>query len=151
MASVATINKDARNEDVGYTFVTAAKLNSLISRALRENRIICLPSIEVVDTRNVQTGGGIETLATVKVEIALQDVDSDESFKICGVGSGIDKGDKSVAKAQTMAMKYAWKMAFVIAEDDKCDPDDNRNTNAYKSATTDKTSTSTANVFRFKK
>lgn len=130
MKSVAVIGKDARNDEVGYDFVSAAKLNAAVSTALRENRVICLPSAETVDIRTVQTGGGNETLATVKVEITLQDVDSDETFKILGIGSGIDKGDKAVAKAQTMAMKYAWKMAFVIAESND-DPDANKNTGAY--------------------
>ena len=130
MKSVAVIGKDARNDEVGYDFVSAATMNAKVSVALRENRVICLPMSEMVDIRTIQTGGGNETLATVKVEITLQDVDSDESFTIRGVGSGIDKGDKAIAKAQTMAMKYAWKMAFVIAESSD-DPDANKNTNAY--------------------
>lgn len=130
MKSVAVIGKDARNDEVGYDFVSAAKLNAAVSTALRDNRVICLPLAKGLDIRTVQTNGGNETLATVKVELTLQDVDSDETFKIRGIGSGIDKGDKAFAKAQTMAMKYAWKMAFVIAESSD-DPDANKNTGAY--------------------
>ncbi|MBQ7198918.1 MAG: ERF family protein, partial [Selenomonadaceae bacterium] len=37
-------------------------------------------------------------------------------------GSGIDSADKAVAKAQTMAVKYAWKNTLLIA-DKSDDPD----------------------------
>lgn len=133
MKSVAVIKKNAHNDEKDYDFVSVAKLNEEVSTALRENRVICLPTANVIEIQSVQTNGGNETLATVAVDITLQDVDSDESFTIRGVGSGIDKGDKSVAKAQTMAMKYAWKMAFVIAESND-DPDTNKaneSTGAY--------------------
>ena len=66
----------------------------------------------------------------VEVEIRLIDTDSEEFFMIRGVGQGIDAGDKAVAKAQTMAVKYAWKNSLLIA-DTADDPDANTNTRAY--------------------
>lgn len=126
MSAVAVIGKDTRNDEVGYNYVSAAKLNAAVSAALRENRVICLPKI--IDTDLYEQAE--ETLATVKLETKLQDVDSDEFFVITTTGSGIDKGDKAIAKAQTMALKYAWKMALVIAEKGD-DPDTNTNTDVY--------------------
>lgn len=72
-----------------------------------------------------------EIFAAVEVEIKLIDTESEETFVIRGAGSGIDAGDKAVAKAQTMAVKYAWKNTLLIA-DSSDEPDANNNTKAYK-------------------
>lgn len=62
-------------------------------------------------------------MATVEVEISLENIeDIEDRLIIRGLGSGIDTGDKSVAKAQTMAVKYAWKNSLLIA-DSSDDPD----------------------------
>lgn len=131
MTACAVIGKDSFNDDVGYSYVSAAKLNAAVNVALRENRIICLPITKIFEVRPVEINSGTEILASVEVEITLVDVDSDEIFIIRGAGSGIDKGDKALAKAQTMAVKYAWKNTLLIS-DSADDPDANFNTNAYK-------------------
>jgi len=71
-------------------------------------------------------------LASVIVTIELVNADdANEVMTISGAGSGIDAGDKAIAKAQTMAVKYAWKDTLLIADKDD-DPDANTNTLAYK-------------------
>ena len=112
MAECSHISRDAYNSEVGYPYVTAAKLNDVVNRALIANRIVTTAQSKLVDMRVADKN----ILATVEVEITLYDVDSDESLTIRGVGSGIDAGDKSVAKAQTMAVKYAWSKSLLIAD-----------------------------------
>ena len=130
MKACRVLSCDSNNTEVGYKYVSAAKLNAAVNKALVENGIISLASSRVIDTCSVETKGGEETLAVVEVEITLVDTESDETFKIRGAGSGIDAGDKAIAKAQTMAVKYAWKNSVLIADYDD-DPDANKNTSAY--------------------
>ena len=132
MKACRKLTYDAKNDEVGYKYVSAAKVNAAVNAALVDNGIICLPNVKINDLRTVETSGGKENLATVEVELTLVDVDGDERFLIRGIGQGIDAGDKAVAKAQTMAIKYAWKMALLIA-DSSDDPDANKNTFAYRS------------------
>ena len=116
MQECAHIGKDAVNNEIGYEYVSAAKINDAVNHALTTNGIATTAESKLIDIRNI----GEKILATVEVEITLYD--GDETLKIKGVGSGIDGGDKSVAKAQTMAVKYAWKNSLLIA-DSSDDPD----------------------------
>lgn len=117
MQECAHIGKDATNEEIGYPYVSAAKINDAVNRALTNNGVATTAESKLVDIREV----GQKVLATVAVTITLYD-DSGESLTICGIGSGLDTGDKSVAKAQTMAAKYAWKNSLLIC-DASDDPD----------------------------
>ena len=128
MAACRSLTYDSNNDEVGYKYVSAAKVNAAVNAALVDNGVITLAESELKEIREFKD----EVLATVEVEITLQDVDSEEQFVICGVGQGIDAGDKAVAKAQTMAVKYAWKNSLLIA-DTADDPDANINTQVYKS------------------
>lgn len=116
METCAHIGRDAYNEEIGYPYVTAAKLNDAVNRALTKNGIATTAESELIDIRTM----GENVLTTVAVTITLYD--GEETLKIKGVGSGLDKSDKSVAKAQTMAVKYAWKNSLLIA-DSADDPD----------------------------
>ena len=116
MQACAHIGKDAVNDEVGYPYVSAAKINDAVNRALTDNGIATTAESKIIDIRTIDKN----ILATVEVEITLYD--GEETLKIKGVGSGIDSFDKSVAKAQTMAVKYAWKNTLLIA-DSSDDPD----------------------------
>lgn len=116
MRKCGHIGKDATNEEVGYEYVSAAKINDLVNRALIEVGIASTAESKLIDLREV----GGQTLATIEVEITLSD--GEETLKLKGIGSGLDGGDKSVAKAQTMAVKYAWRNSLLIA-DSADDPD----------------------------
>ena len=118
MQECSHISRDAYNPEVGYPYVSAAKLNDVVNRALTANGIVTAARSAVVDIRTIEN----RVLASVEVEITLYDTENEESLTIRGVGSGIDEGDKSVAKAQTMAAKYAWKNSLLIA-DSSDDPD----------------------------
>lgn len=118
MEQCSHISRDAYNPEVGYPYVTAAKLNDCVNRALTANGIVTTAESRVEEIRTV----GDKILATVTVAITLHDTESEETLMIKGLGSGIDNGDKSIAKAQTMATKYAWKGSLLIA-DSADDPD----------------------------
>ena len=128
MSAVTALSKKAKNETNNCAYVEAAEYNAAVGAALRENRIICLPKTRVIVSRECAEG----TMASVEVEITLKDVDSDEDFLIIGAGDG--KGKNAMGTAQTMAMKYAWKMAFVVAERND-DPDNDNKNQPYKPIT----------------
>lgn len=135
MSSVTALSKKAKNETENYAYVEAAEYNAAVGAALRENRIICLPHIHVLESKECAEG----TFAAVELELILNDVDSDETFLIVGAGDG--KGKNAMGTAQTMAMKYAWKMAFIVAE--RSDEPDNDNKNQPYKPTTPNTATNT--------
>lgn len=118
MQECAHIGKDATNEEIGYPYVSAAKINDAVNRALTNNGVATTAESRVASIREI--GGKI--FAAVEVSITLHDSDSGETLRICGAGSGIDASDKAIAKAQTMAVKYAWKNSLLIC-DASDDPD----------------------------
>ena len=123
MGECAHIGKDGYNSYHQYPYVTAAKMNDVINASLVKNGIVTTSKTTLSEIREVDTGSGKkERLATVSVEITLHDVDGEETMVIVGAGSGQDANDKAVAKAQTMATKYAWKSTLLIA-DASDDPD----------------------------
>lgn len=123
MSECGHVSKDGRNNYQNYAYVTAARVNDLVNAALTKNGIVTATNFELLELREVSTKEGkAERLATVKAEITLHDVDSEETMTISGIGSGQDVGDKGVAKAQTMAVKYAWKSTLLI-DDASDDPD----------------------------
>lgn len=141
MAQCARLGRDSVNEEIGYQYISAAKVNDAVNRALIENGLAITSKSKLVDMREV--GGKI--LATVEVTITIYNEESadPEFLEIRGVGSGIDEGDKSVAKAQTMAVKYAWKNSLLIA-DLSDDPDAvNGKTKLIKTTNTPSTAKST--------
>ena len=135
MSAVTALSKKVKNETDNYAYVEAAEYNAAVGAALRENRIICLPHIHVLESKECAEG----TFAAVKLDLFLIDVDSDETFLITAAGDG--KGKNAMGTAQTMAMKYAWKMAFVVAERND-DPDNDNKNQSYK-PTTPNTATNT--------
>ena len=117
MTECAKIGKDGYNNSLRYKYVTAAKINDIVNASLVNNRIVTTSEAEQIEAVDVATDSGKgERLVTVKVKITLYDVDSEENMVISGIGSGQDWGDKGAAKAQTMAVKYAWKSALLIAD-----------------------------------
>ena len=65
----------------------------------------------------------IEQLATVEVSVTLIDAESGEAITLKELGSGQDSFDKSVAKAQTIAIKYCSLNSLAIATYDNPEAD----------------------------
>ena len=127
MQECAHIGKDAVNDEVGYPYVSAAKINDAVNRALTENGIATTAVTKIADIRTIEN----KIFAAVEVTITLYDTDSDETLSITGAGTGVDTSDKAIAKAQTMAVKYALKNSLLIA-DSADDPDSTGGKVQYK-------------------
>lgn len=119
------IQKDADNKEQRYKYVSAAAVLEKVNAALVAARVVSIPEYTIVSEKEKSTSrGGIWQLVTVQCKLLLIDADSGESVTIISLGTGTDPGDKAVAKAQTMALKYAWLTALNIetGDDPEADP-----------------------------
>jgi hypothetical protein len=133
MEECGYIQKQGKNQHFGYKFAQAADVLEKINAALVKNGIATASAVELVDLRDVTTKSGTDRLAIVKVTITLIDSESGESLTLSGLGGGQDPGDKSVMKATTAALEYAWITGLQISTGDDPEADagtDGRTTGA---------------------
>ena len=125
------IQKDADNKEQRYKYVSAAAVLEKVNAALVAARVVSIPEYTIVSEKEKSTSrGGIWQLVTVQCKLLLIDADSGESVTIASLGTGTDPGDKAVAKAQTMALKYAWLTTLNIetGDDPEADPNTDKQT-----------------------
>ena len=131
MQETAYVQKNGVNEFHKYKYVTSADVLEKINKAFTKYGIISIVTPELMQLEEVKTSkGSLERLAMVRLEILLVDVESGESLKITGLGSGQDGGDKAVMKAQTAAIKYAYLLSLAISVGD--DPETEQNASEEK-------------------
>ena len=143
MKACSHVAKNGTNDFHNYKYDKAKDVLEMVNESLTKNGIMTSVEVEIMDMREVTTSkGNKEILASVKIVITLIDSDSGETAKISGVGSGQDAGDKSLAKAQTQAIKYAYRNSLAIATDDDPEGDThtdevmNENKNSFAKAKT---------------
>lgn len=124
--------KDGFNSFQKYKYTTAAGLLAKVNEALTEQNLYTATRFELLELRETSTSkGNTEKHAVVKVTITIRDADNpQDSVTFEGLGSGQDAGDKSLMKANTAALKYAYIGGLNIAMSD--DPEEDSNTEAYQ-------------------
>lgn len=119
MQKCSYVQKDAENKEQKYKYVSAAAVLEKVNAALVEANMISIPRFSLVSEKEKSTSrGGVWQLVTVQCELQIIDADSGESVTVISLGTGTDPGDKAPAKAQTMALKYAWLTALNIETGD---------------------------------
>ena len=122
--------KDGHNSYQNYDYTTAAGLNAKVNAALGEQGLYTQSKVTLLNSRDVTTAkGNQEKYVEVQIEITITDSEDEGSVTFSAIGSGQDAGDKATAKAQSMAMKYAYITGLCIAMAD--DPEEDSNTKAY--------------------
>lgn len=124
MSECSHVIKNGQNDFHNYKYVTAEDILQKVNASLTKHNIasIVSPTLDsMVDVLNRNEKK--EHLATVSVQVHLIDGDSGESVDLFGIGSGQDAGDKSVMKAQTAAIKYAFMLSLCIATGDDPEAD----------------------------
>lgn len=123
MRECGYIQKDQRNDFHKYKYASAAAVLEKVNDALVKHGVSSYCRPEILSSEIVANAKGAqEKFITVKNTIVLVDGESGESMEISGIGSGQDAGDKAIAKAQTMAIKYAWMLTLNISTGD--DPEE---------------------------
>ena len=108
MKDCSHVAKNGTNDFHKYKYATATDVLEKVNASLTKHCIASVVTPNLLSMQQVTTAkGNTEQLATVEAIVTLIDAESGESFTIKGLGSGQDAGDKSIAKAQTMALKYA--------------------------------------------
>ena len=145
MRECAYIAKNGSNDFHRYKYATSADVMCKVNTALTKHGIASVVTPSLLSVQEVTTAkGNTEHLATVEVTVTLIDAESGESFAIKGLGSGQDAGDKSIAKAQTMALKYCYMASLAIATGD--DPEADSKTDEAMATYTPKPSVNPANT-----
>ncbi|MEG2765707.1 MAG: ERF family protein [Acidaminococcaceae bacterium] len=119
------VQKDKTNKEQHYNYVSEAAVLAKVQPALVKSGIIALPTYEVVSSEDKMTAkGSIWKLVTVLCRLKIVDSETGDSDTVTALGSGIDANDKAVAKAQTMAFKYAWwkLLCLETGDDPEADP-----------------------------
>ena len=124
MRDCSHVAKNGSNDFHKYKYATASDVLEKVNASLTKHGIASVVTPALLSVQEVTTAkGNTERLATVEVTVTLIDSESGESFAIKGLGSGQDAGDKSLAKAQTMALKYCYLASLAIATGDDPEAD----------------------------
>ena len=124
MRECSHVAKNGSNDFHRYKYATASDVLEKVNASLTKHGIASVVTPTLLSVQEVTTAkGNTERLATVEVTVTLIDSESGESFAIKGLGSGQDAGDKALAKAQTMALKYCYLASLAIATGDDPEAD----------------------------
>ncbi len=119
------VQKDKTNKEQHYNYVSEAAVLAKVQPALIKMGLIAMPTYEVVSSEDKMTAkGSVWKLITVSCLLQIIDTETGEQDTVLALGSGIDANDKAVAKAQTMAFKYAWwkLLCLETGDDPEADP-----------------------------
>ena len=116
--------KDAENTFQHYRYTTAAGMFAKINEAMTSQGLYTQVELSLLDLRDVTTSkGNAEKHAVVSAKITITDSETGEQVTFTGIGSGQDAGDKSLMKANTAALKYAYIGGLCIAMSDDPESD----------------------------
>lgn len=130
MKECSHVVKNGTNDFHKYKYVTAADVLEKVNASLTKHGLASVVATNLLNTKEVTTAkGNKEQLVTVEVTVTLIDSESGETLTLKGLGSGQDPSDKATAKAQTMALKYAYLASLAIATGD--DPEADSHTDEF--------------------
>lgn len=121
------IEKRGINKAQSYKYVKASDLAHAIRNALAELGVYAQVEFSCLRTYLVERGlddNGRQKppmqAVDVRCDMSLFDTETETSgraYHAVGLGSGTDMGDKAIFKAQTGALKYALRNAFLVPDD----------------------------------
>ncbi len=123
MAEIDHVEKKGRNAFHNYNYVKAADLANAVRQKLAAHSVVMMS--DIVEVRNYETKNRKDEImygVDLKVKYTFFDGDSDATISFHGYGTALDSGDKASYKAQTGALKYALRNAFLVP-DEKADPE----------------------------
>lgn len=133
--AIKYLEKDKRNTQQGYSYLSEAKIKEVFKKAFEDNGILFNFSTESVREYEISpTRNGAKQFVTIaNGKYSFIDVDSDHELNGTWFGSGTDTGDKGLYKAITGGIKYILSPNFLIPTGD--DPEnDSENGNGNKPA-----------------
>lgn len=127
---IGYVQKDGTNTFHKYKYASAESILKKANEALFGRGIAIQSNAELL---KYEVGSDFKDARAV-VKISLTFIDShplaNRALQVEGIGEGMDKGDKAVAKANTSAIKYALANAFLISWGDDPEADASTDANA---------------------
>lgn len=122
MADVGHVAKRDRNEQQRFLFRGIDAVVNAVGPALRKHRVIVTPTVETIDyTERPTRTGGVAVFCRVTVTYTFWAEDG-TSLACRVAGESFDTGDKSTAKAMSVAFRTALLQALTLPTDEP-DPD----------------------------
>jgi|SRR5690348_8566313 len=124
--NIPFVGKNGKNETLSYDYVKAADVVIAVRQALLDEGIVAEIDMDQVGqpyTIDRQSPKPPFSAVNVKCFIVCTDAETGETHKGTGLGAGADMGDKAIYKAQTGALKYALRHAFLIPDEEGADPE----------------------------
>lgn len=131
MAEVGVLEKGSKNSHFGYNYLSEFDTKLAVQKAFIKHGIMHEGiELEVLASEQTSSGRYCEVRCTITMPGRDAQKDSDNIFasvyRYQGLGSGIDKTDKALLKAQTAAVREALKNLLIIpaGHDPENDQDD---------------------------
>lgn len=141
--AIKYLEKDKRNTQQGYSYLSEAKIKEVFKKAFEDNGILFNFSTESVREYEISpTRNGAKQFVTIaNGKYSFIDVDSDHELNGTWFGSGTDTGDKGLYKAITGGIKYILSPNFLIPTGDDPENDDENGNGKTTDKTIHKTTT----------
>lgn len=122
MADVTSVEKKDRNDFHKFMFRGVDAVINEVGPALRKHRVLCLPTLQKLESRDVPTDKGkLSREVTVEVAYTFYGPEGD-SLTFTVPGEAQDTGDKAVSKAMAVAYRTGMIQALNIPTQE-ADPD----------------------------
>jgi hypothetical protein len=121
-ASIARVDKDARNQHHRYEYTSYGALAAAANHAMAKYGLAFGVSIVGLDVRP-PAGESSMSLTIADTEASITDIETGATRIYRWAGMGADSLDKGAAKALTNAVKYGL-MRSLLVSDQEADPDD---------------------------
>lgn len=122
---VGYLQKQGSNTAQGYKYARAQDVFLKVNDAMGKLGVANYGShVAVLSEMDGLGKSGNQHRASVRISVTYRDTESGDEVTFEGAGSGQDSGDKAIAKANTMALKYLLTNAFHISwgDDPEADP-----------------------------
>jgi ERF superfamily len=128
--AISHVEKAGHNQLQNYDYVRSADVMHAIRKALVAQRVYAEINFNFVGEpytiARAKTPAAPFSAVNVQAFVMFRDLDSLETLTASGLGTGADVGDKAAYKAQTGALKYALKNAFLVPDEAGMDPEADR-------------------------
>lgn len=123
MAEIKAVGKDGWNNYSNYNFRGIDGVLNAVGPALRQHRVVLIPTVEHIDYDSVPAkGGAMMTAVRLRMRVALYAMDG-SSIAATVWGEAFDSGDKATAKAHSVALRTALIQMLALPTQEP-DPDE---------------------------
>jgi len=120
-STIDAIEKRGESTALKYKYIKAADVTNAIRKQLTDLKVYAEINFDFVGVpftiARAKDKDAPFTAVLVKCSVQFHDLESNEILTGSGLGTGADTGDKAAYKAQTGALKYALKNAFLVPDE----------------------------------